>query len=69
MVELHIKEDEVAKYLYFIVVFNALFPKILEESNLRIYIVEVHTGRWKCCHSYTSFLQAYDHLGLNEVAI
>lgn len=68
MVELHIKEDEVQKYLYFIVVFNALFPKVLEQSDIIIYISDTLNNNRIHCLTYWNFLNMYDHYGLNQVA-
>lgn len=68
MVELHIREDDVQRYLYFIIIFNALFPKVLEESNMIIYIIDSQSGEKLHGISYWNFLNTYDHYGFNEIA-
>ena len=68
MVELHIKENEVQKYLYFMTIFNTLFPKILDESEMVIYITDKHSGAKKAGVSYDNFINLYDDYGLNQVA-
>ncbi len=68
MVELHIKEDEVQKYLYFILIFNTLFPKVLEECEMIIYITDINSGKKKAGVSYDNFINLYDYYGLNQVA-
>ena len=36
MVDIYITSDEIKKYIFMIVLFNAVFPRILEQSGIMI---------------------------------
>ncbi len=68
MVNIHITSDEIKKYIFMIVLFNAVFPKVLEQSGMMITIedAEDSTNVHKMC--YDSFIERYDMYGLNQIA-
>lgn len=69
MVDIHITSAEIKKYILFIVLFNAVFPKLLEQSSLTIWVEDIENDDNVLCLSYYDFINKYDHFGLNEVAI
>ena len=68
MVELHIKENEIPDFLYYIIIFNSLFPNVLEECKVIIHIIEGHTNRIVNTLTYARFISTYDTYGLNKIA-
>ncbi len=68
MVEIFIKSDEIKKYIFMIVLFNAVFPQILEQSGIMINIADNEDSRNIQRLPYNNFIDIYDHYGLNQVA-
>ena len=63
MVEIRITPDEISKYIYLILLFNAVFPQIMEECGMMINI-EYNILQLP----YDYFVHLYDNYGLNQVA-
>lgn len=68
MVKLHITSKDIKKSIYLIVLFNTVFPKILEESNLIINIEDANNPSNVQKMTYTKFISTYDYYGLNLIA-
>lgn len=68
MVNIYITSDEIKKYIFMIVLFNAIFPKVLEQSGMMITIedAEDSTNVHRMC--YDNFIARYDMYGLNQIA-
>lgn len=68
MVEVYISSNEIKKYIYMIVLFNAVFPKVLEQSGVMITIedAEDSTNVHRMC--YDNSIAKYDMYGLNQIA-
>ena len=66
MIEIYITPEDITKYLYLIVLFNATFPKLLEKSGIMINIEAIDGNVSKLPNEY--FIHLYDHYGLNQVA-
>lgn len=65
MADIYITPKDIRKYIFMIVLFNAVFPKVLEESNVMINISD-NGNVTKMC--YDSFINTFDSYGLNHVA-
>lgn len=48
MVEINIHANEIKKYIFLIVLFNAVFPRVLEQSGMMINIAdsECNVKKW-----------------------
>ncbi len=66
MVAIFITSEEITKYIYLIILFNAVFPKVLETSGLMINIDMLDGYRQTL--TYDHFIYLYDHYGLAQVA-
>ncbi|MFI3300146.1 MAG: hypothetical protein R3Y28_01875 [Candidatus Gastranaerophilales bacterium] len=69
MIEVHINENEVKKYLYFASIMNVVLPSVLETLDLVVFVQSETDENHVHCLSYTTFMQKYDHSGLNQVVI
>ncbi len=68
MVDIYIKSDEIKKYIFMIVLFNAVFPQILEQSGMMINIFDQDGNNNIQRLPYDNFIEIYDHYGLNRIA-
>lgn len=68
MVEIYITSSEIKKYIFMIVLFNAIFPRVLEQSGIMINIWDTENSSNTQRLAYQSFIEEYDHYGLNEIA-
>lgn len=68
MVEIYIKSGEIKKYIFMIVLFNAVFPQILEQSGIMINISDSNDSSNVQRLPYENFIDIYDHYGLNQIA-
>ncbi len=68
MVEIYIKSGEIKKYIFMIVLFNAVFPQILEQSGIMINISDSNDSSNVQRLPYENFIDIYDHYGLNRIA-
>ncbi len=68
MVEIFITSDEIKKYIFMIVLFNAIFPRILEQSGMMINIADKEDVTNIQRLPYDNFIDIYDHYGLNQIA-
>ena len=66
MVEINIHANEIKKYIFLIVLFNAVFPRELEQSGMMINIADSECNVKKM--AYEHFISTYDHYGLNQIA-
>ena len=66
MVEINITPDEISKYIYLILLFNAVFPQILEESGMMINIEYPENNILQMPYEY--FIHLNDNYGLNQIA-
>lgn len=66
MVEINITSRDITKYIYLIVLFNAVFPQLLENSGMIINI-DTLDGNVQSLQ-YEHFIHLYDHYGLNQIA-
>lgn len=68
MVEIYITSGEIKKYIFMIVLFNAIFPRVLEQSGMIINIWDTDNSCNNQRLAYQNFIEEYDHYGLNEIA-
>ena len=68
MVDIYITSDEIRKYIFMIVLFNAIFPQILEQSGMMINIADKEDSSNVQRLPYENFIDIYDHYGLNMIA-
>ena len=68
MVDIYITSDEIKKYIFMIVLFNAVFPQILERSGMMINIADKDDSTNIQRLPYENFIDIYDHYGLNRIA-
>ena len=68
MVEIYITSGEIKKYIFMIVLFNAIFPRVLEQSGMVINIWDTDNSCNNQRLAYQNFIEEYDHYGLNEIA-
>ena len=68
MVEIFITSDEIRKYIFMIVLFNAIFPRVLEQSGMMINIADKENNTNIQRLPYDNFIDIYDHYGLNRIA-
>ncbi len=68
MVDIYITSDEIKKYIFMIVLFNAVFPKLLEQSGVMINIFDSGDSGNIERLPYENFIDIYDHYGLNNIA-
>ncbi len=68
MVDIYITSDEIKKYIFMIVLFNAVFPQILEQSGMMINIADKDDNTNIQRLPYENFIDIYDHYGLNRIA-
>ncbi len=68
MVDIYITSDEIRKYIFMIVLFNAIFPQILEQSGMMINIADKDDSSNVQRLPYENFIDIYDHYGLNMIA-
>ena len=68
MVDIYITSDEIKKYIFMIVLFNAVFPQILEQSGMMINIFDQDGNNNIQRLPYDNFIEIYDHYGLNRIA-
>ncbi len=68
MVEIYITSDDIRKYIFMIVLFNAVFPRILEQSGMMINISDKEDSSNVQRLPYENFIDIYDHYGLNQIA-
>ncbi len=66
MVDIYITSDEIKKYIFMIVLFNAVFPRILEQSGIMINIEDNQNNVQRM--EYETFINTYDYFGLNQIA-
>lgn len=69
MAKVYISSKQISKYLYYITLFNAIFPKVLEESDLTLWVEDPYDNDNVHCLSYDRFLEKFDSFGLNQAAI
>lgn len=68
MVDIYITSDEIKKYIFMIVLFNAIFPKVLEQSGMMVNIEDAEDPTYIRRMAYESFIDRYDLYGLNQIA-
>ncbi len=68
MVNIYITSDEIRKYIFMIVLFNAIFPKVLEQSGMMITIEDAEDSKNVHRMGYDNFIERYDMYGLNQIA-
>ncbi len=68
MVDIYITSDEIRKYIFMIVLFNAIFLQILEQSGMMINIADKEDSSNVQRLPYENFIDIYDHYGLNMIA-
>ena len=68
MVDIYITSDEIKKYIFMIVLFNAIFPKVLEQSGIIINISDAEDINNVQRLPYDNFIERYDMYGLNQIA-
>ncbi len=68
MVDIYITSNEIKKYIFMIVLFNAIFPKVLEQSGMMINIEDAEDSGYICRMPYNNFIDRYDMYGLNQIA-
>ncbi len=68
MIEIYITSSEIKKYIFMIVLFNAIFPRILEQSGIMINIADNNDSSNVQRLPYENFIDIYDHYGLNRIA-
>ncbi len=68
MVNIYITSDEIKKYIFMIVLFNAIFPRVLEQSGMMITIEDAEDAANINTMAYEKFIDRYDMYGLNQIA-
>ena len=68
LVDIYITSDEIKKYIFMIVLFNAIFPRVLEESGMVINIEDAEDSTYIKRMEYAHFIEHYDFYGLNQIA-
>lgn len=68
MVDIYITSDEIKKYIFMIVLFNAIFPKVLEQSGMMVNIEDAEEPTNIRRMAYENFIDRYDLYGLNQIA-
>lgn len=68
MVDIYITSDEIKKYILMIILFNAIFPKVLEQSGMMITIEDADDSSYIKRMPYAHFIDRYDMYGLNQIA-
>lgn len=68
MVDIYITSDEIKKYIFMIVLFNAIFPKVLEQSGMMVNIEDAEDPTNVRRMAYENFIDRYDLYGLNQIA-
>ncbi|CDE58987.1 unknown [Fusobacterium sp. CAG:439] len=68
MVDIYITSDEIKKYIFMIVLFNAIFPKVLEQSGMMVNIEDAEDPTNIRRMAYENFIDRYDLYGLNQIA-
>ena len=68
MVDIYITSNEIKKYIFMIVLFNAIFPKVLEQSGMMINIEDAEDSDYIRRMPYNNFIDRYDMYGLNQIA-
>lgn len=68
MVDIYITSDEIKKYIFMIVLFNAIFPRVLELSGMMITIEDAEDASNIRTMAYENFIDRYDMYGLNQIA-
>ena len=68
MVEIYMTYNEIKKYMFMIILFNAVFPNLLEQSGIMINIKDSEDYSNVHRMPYEFFIVAYDHYGLNMIA-
>lgn len=68
MVDIYITSDEIKKYIFMIVLFNAIFPKVLEQSGMMVNIEDAEDPTNIRRMAYENFIARYDLYGLNQIA-
>lgn len=68
MVDIYITSDEIKKYIFMIVLFNAIFPRVLEQSGMMITIEDAEDASNIRTMAYENFIDRYDMYGLNQIA-
>lgn len=66
MIEINITSRDITKYIYLTVLFNAVFPNLLETSGIMINIDTLDGNVQRL--QYEHFIHLYDHYGLNQIA-
>lgn len=66
MVEIYITSEEISKYTYLIILFNSVFPQIMEGSGMIVNIEFAENNILRMPYEY--FIHLYDNYGLNKVA-
>ena len=68
MVDIYITSDEIKKYIFMIVLFNAIFPKVSEQSGMMVNIEDAEEPTNIRRMAYENFIDRYDLYGLNQIA-
>ena len=68
MVDIYITSDEIKKYIFMIVLFNAIFPKVLEQSGMMVNIEDAEDPTNIRRMAYENFIDRYDLYGLNQIS-
>lgn len=68
MVDIYITSNEIKKYIFMIVLFNAIFPRVLEQSDMMINIEDADDSTYIKRMEYSHFIERYDFYGLNQIA-
>ena len=68
IVDIYITSDEIKKYIFMIVLFNAIFPKVLEQSGMMVNIEDAEDPTNIRRMAYENFIDRYDLYGLNQIA-
>lgn len=68
MVDIYITSNEIKKYIFMIVLFNAIFPKVLEQSGMMVNIEDAEDPTNIRRMAYENFIDRYDLYGLNQIA-
>ena len=69
MAKVYINSKQISKYLYYITLFNAIFPQVLEESDITLWVEDPHDTDNIHCLSYQNFLEKFDSYGLNAAVM
>ena len=57
----YIDSSEIAKYIHYLGIFTAMFPEVLESSDVVFWVEDPNDKDLIECLSYESFIDKYDY--------